>query len=108
MGGNKNWISPPSVWGGNFGGETEIFGGELAKIGVPPQNVWGGTSNFGVFPLKFGGEPKSFPPKSDEVGGNMVSPPNVGGKLGGEIFSLGGKFEVLFPPCRGGGMDNYA
>ena len=47
-------------------------------------------------------------PKSEEVGGNQNSHQTWGGNLGGELFSLGGKFEALFPPINfGGEMDNY-
>ena len=67
-------------------------------VGISPANLEGTAHFFGV-PLNVEG---GVPPTSEMVGGNLVSPPNVGGTLGGDGFCVGGEISLLRPPQLGG------
>ena len=106
-------ISPPNdvFWGGQRGlwvwrGNRSKFSLSPPKkcslegtfVGISPANLEGTAHFFGV-PLNVEG---GVPPTSEMVGGNLVSPPNVGGTLGGDGFCVGGEISLLCPPQLGG------
>ena len=87
----KSIASPPKLIA--FGGKVA-----LSHDCIPPK-LGGGDAKNKWFPPQ---RCREIPSKSERVGGNLCSPPNVGGNFGGDAFSFGGEISCVCPPLLGG------
>ena len=96
-------VSPPTLQGTKFGGETSTFGGKPA---ISPPNLEGNMKKLGVPLQVWEGTKNGSPPLLRTWGGTSFPPKFGGEQWGGTLFGWGGNFDVGSPPI-GGETDNY-